>query len=121
MVKPQSKYSAGAYEHRFGSWRKALEKFIEFVNKETKAETTSKPITKTKLKTKRGISLRMRFIVMRRDDFKCKICGKSPSTDPSVTLQVDHIEPWSKGGETVPDNLQTLCSHCNTGKSNLDL
>jgi len=34
MQKPLSKYSAGAYEYRFGTWRKALEGFIEYVNKE---------------------------------------------------------------------------------------
>ncbi|MFZ6816453.1 HNH endonuclease [Undibacterium sp. Rencai35W] len=27
--------------------------------------------------------------------------------------------PWSKGGETVLANLQTLCSVCNLGKSNV--
>lgn len=29
----------------------------------------------------------------------------------------DHIKPWSKGGKTVPENLQMLCAHCNTIKS----
>jgi 5-methylcytosine-specific restriction endonuclease McrA len=38
----------------------------------------------------------------------------------AITLHVDHIKPWSKGGETVPDNLQTLCSVCNIGKNNLE-
>jgi len=37
----------------------------------------------------------------------------------SVTLHADHIKPWSKGGETVIENLQTLCSKCNIGKSDL--
>lgn len=30
----------------------------------------------------------------------------------------DHILPWSKGGKTVPDNLQMLCEKCNGDKSN---
>jgi predicted restriction endonuclease len=122
MQKPLSKYVAGAYEHRFGTWRKALEKFVEYINQEDvpkidKEELKSKPI-KTH-KTKRSISWRLRFIVMRQDGFKCKICGRSPATDPKIVLHVDHIVPWSKGGETVPENLQTLCSKCNIGKSNL--
>ncbi|WP_343324290.1 HNH endonuclease signature motif containing protein [Streptococcus sp. Marseille-P8640] len=37
----------------------------------------------------------------------------------NVVLHVDHIIPWSKGGETVLGNLQTLCSKCNLGKSDL--
>lgn len=54
---------------------------------------------------------------MQRDNFKCCICGASPAKDPSVVLHVDHIIPWSKGGKTELDNLQTLCSNCNYGKS----
>ncbi|RKX24889.1 MAG: hypothetical protein DRP45_07160 [Candidatus Zixiibacteriota bacterium] len=34
-------------------------------------------------------------------------------------MEVDHKIPWSKGGETIEENLQTLCSECNQGKSNL--
>lgn len=70
-------------------------------------------------KTKREISLRLRFLVMKRDNFKCQICGRSPATDQSIILHVDHIIPWSKGGETTENNLQTLCSKCNLGKSNM--
>jgi 5-methylcytosine-specific restriction endonuclease McrA len=35
-----------------------------------------------------------------------------------VTLHVDHINPWSLGGETTLDNLQVLCNACNIGKGN---
>jgi len=56
---------------------------------------------------------------MRRDKFKCRNDGWSPATGVGRTLEVDHIISWSKGGETVMENLQTLCSKCNSGKSNL--
>ena len=69
--------------------------------------------------TNRNINLRLRFLVMKKDNFKCCMCGASPAKDPSVELHIDHIIPWSKGGETTIDNLQTLCSKCNLGKSNL--
>lgn len=72
-------------------------------------------------KTVRDIDLRLRFKVMHRDNFKCCKCGASPAKGPSVELHVDHIIPWSKGGETVIENLQTLCSKCNLGKSDLIL
>ena len=58
---------------------------------------------------------------MRRDNFKCRITGRSPATDPSVILVVDHIVPWERGGETVFDNLQTLAQDVNIGKSNLGM
>lgn len=31
-------------------------------------------------------------------------------------MQGDHIVPWSKGGKTVPENLQMLCRRCNNLK-----
>jgi len=46
---------------------------------------------------------------MRKDKFKCKNCGRSPATGQSIVLHVDHIKPWANGGETVLENLQTLC------------
>ena len=123
--KPLSKYSAGTYENRFGSWRKALEKFVAYVNNEENAssEEAIKNLEiepSTKHKTSRTINWRLRFIVMRRDNFKCKNCGRSPATDPSIILHVDHIKAWANGGETVLENLQTLCSKCNIGKSDLE-
>lgn len=69
-------------------------------------------------KTKRDVSLQLRFAVLKRDNFKCCACGASPAKNPSVELHIDHIIPWSKGGETELSNLQTLCSICNLGKSN---
>ena len=71
-------------------------------------------------RTDRRINWRLRAQVLIRDNCVCKMCGISPSKDSSIVLHVDHIKPWSKGGETVIENLQTLCSVCNVGKSNLE-
>ena len=65
----------------------------------------------------RVISDKLRYQVLKRDNFKCCACGASPAKDPAVELHIDHIIPWSKGGETTLENLQTLCSRCNIGKS----
>ena len=65
----------------------------------------------------RAISDKLRYKVLKRDNFKCCACGASPAKDPSVELHIDHIIPWSKGGESTLENLQTLCSKCNIGKS----
>lgn len=67
-------------------------------------------------KTKRNIPVTLRYQIMKRDNFKCVLCGASPAKDPNIELHIDHIIPWSKGGESTIDNLQTLCSVCNLGK-----
>ncbi len=59
---------------------------------------------------------KMRYDVLKRDNFRCKICGRS--ADDGVVLHVDHIKPVSKGGRTTMSNLRTLCEQCNMGKSN---
>ena len=82
-------------------------------------EKDVKPLKVIVRRTPRDINDRLRFKVLKRDNFKCVCCGKSPAIDSNVQLHVDHIIPWSKGGETVMENLQTLCSKCNLGKSNV--
>lgn len=132
-------FSQNTFVRRFGGWRGTLEAFVKYINSEDETkpvndEIEDKPYRETSpptkeiqattphkssRKTTRDINLRLRFKVMQRDNFKCCICGKSPATSPNVTLHIDHIKPWSKGGETTIDNLQTLCSDCNLGKSDL--
>jgi len=125
VQKPLSKYHVGTYENRFGTWRQALEKFVSYINNEeniSSEEAIQKLETEpsTRHKTKRNINWRLRFIVMRRDNFKCKKCGRSPATDPKIILHVDHKTAWANGGETMLENLETLCSKCNIGKSDLE-
>ena len=61
-----------------------------------------------------ALSKKLRFNVFKRDSFTCQYCGKTP---PSVILEVDHIQPVSKGGKDHQDNLLTACFDCNRGKS----
>ncbi len=124
QIEEYGEFSIGTYTKRFGGWRKALEAFVDYVNSTEIKIDESEPTSDTTSDvanhiTRRDINLRMRFIVMKRDNFKCCMCGRSPATTPGLELHIDHIIPWSKGGETVIDNLQTLCSDCNLGKSNL--
>lgn len=57
----------------------------------------------------------LRYDILVRDGFRCKICGASAAD--GVKLHVDHILPVSKGGKTEKSNLRTLCERCNLGKS----
>ena len=130
-----SVYSLNTYARHFGSWRNALQTFVEYINGEefssrvepsfeenraSNHNTINYPELPFKHKTAREPNLRLRFMVMQRDSFKCCKCGASPAKDPSVELHIDHKKPWSKGGETVMENLETLCSKCNFGKSDLE-
>lgn len=114
--------SSGAYLRKYGKWTTALKTFIEYINdveNDYPKEDSKIENNNISHNTPREINLRLRFKVMSRDNFKCCICGASPAKDPSVELHIDHIIPWSKGGETILENLQTLCSSCNWGKGNL--
>ena len=117
MTKPISAFSKGTYERRFGGWRQALEKFVAFVNGGSSMEPSITAATAASISSPRFPDLRMRWRVLTRDSFRCRSCGTSPAIVSGVVLHVDHIIPWSKGGRTEKENLQTLCEPCNLGKS----
>ena len=58
----------------------------------------------------------LRQQIIDRDKYTCQLCGKYMPDE--VGLHIDHIVSISKGGKTVPSNLQVLCSKCNGIKSN---
>ncbi len=131
-----SRISSGAYENRFGTWRKALEAFVvrmkedetennEAATVENKSVAILEPKKEIKRKNttprgedRRGINLSLRYRVLVRDNFRCVRCGRSPATTPGVELQIDHKNPFSKQGKTSLENLETKCKECNLGKGN---
>ncbi len=128
MKPPLSRCWPKPYEKRFGSWRKALEAFVEYVNsdKDENQETAENRQdekyfdaveTEFKHKTKRNISERLKVKVLMRDGNKCKLCGISVTGE---NIHFDHIKPWSKGGETVLENIQVLCARHNLAKGNME-
>lgn len=64
---------------------------------------------------RRLMTKELRDQIAQRDNFTCRICGKY--MPDGVGLHIDHIVPISKGGKSVPSNLQVLCSKCNGKKS----
>ncbi len=119
LAHPPSSISQGPYNRRFGAWTAALQAFVNFANDIGAESPTSSSVSTPVRRTGRDPSLRLRWRVLQRDRFCCCGCGASPALTPGVELHVDHVTPWSKGGETVFENLQTLCSVCNLGKSNV--
>jgi hypothetical protein len=130
MSNPNISYNC--YKKRFNGWTNACIKFIEYkmgseilfseklINNELNSDikkTNSKRTKKYLSKNSRDIAIRLRYKILKRDNYRCVYCGKSPATDVGVKLQIDHIIPFSKGGKTEIKNLQTLCSECNLGKS----
>ena len=128
--RPLAKYSLDTFLKRFGSWRKTLEAFVAHVNEpddvgegERVRQVTMagggpqrRETARRRRRTSRSPAARLRFLVMQRDGFRCVKCGASPATTAGVLLHVDHIQAWALGGETLVDNLQTLCEICNLGK-----
>lgn len=51
-------------------------------------------------------------VVFTRDGGKCQCCGST------VSLEYDHIMPYSCGGSSDASNIQLLCKKCNRSKSN---
>jgi hypothetical protein len=116
---PLSAFSAGTYANRFGGWRAALEQFVDWANaSDHEAPNTSVAETGKIKRTPRTINWRLRALVLIRDGARCQLCGASVQT--GATLHVDHVVPWSKGGETELENLQILCEPCNIGKSDFE-
>ncbi len=119
--KKPSAISQSPYNRRFGSWTDALKAFINYANAR-EYEPRKEKIEGTSINRRnvsREPSLRLRWKVLQRDRFTCCKCGVSPALKLGVELHVDHIIPYSKGGETTINNLQTLCSECNLGKDDL--
>lgn len=113
-----------AYVRRWGGWRAALAAFVRAANAadspkpRSGRESTGTPEVAAALAASgpRAMSLSLRYNVLSRDRFRCAACGRSPAKDGTIELHVDHIIPWSRGGQNVESNLRTLCMQCNLGK-----
>lgn len=79
-------------------------------------ELESLPAKVVENKSKRSIPLGMRYKVLKKDGFRCVACGNTVAG--GAKLHIDHKVPYSLGGLTELNNLQTLCSDCNLSKSN---
>jgi 5-methylcytosine-specific restriction endonuclease McrA len=67
---------------------------------------------------RKSLTKTVRFEVYKRDSFACQYCGRK---SPDILLQVDYIEPVTKGGTNDLLNLITSCKDCNAGQSDKHL
>lgn len=63
--------------------------------------------------TRKTISPAMRYDVLRRDGYTCRLCGAV--RNDGIRLEVDHIDNDRRNNAL--NNLQTLCDECNKGKA----
>lgn len=59
----------------------------------------------------------LRFKVLRRDNYRCRYCGRGAS---NVELHVDHVVARARGGSDDLANLKTACAECNRAKQDMD-
>ncbi len=64
---------------------------------------------------KKAPTKKQRMRILKRDNYRCKICGRRPSDNVDITLHIHHIRKWAKGGVTDDANLITLCHTCHEG------
>lgn len=76
-----------------------------------------KRIWEYRMKSSRYIPGTIRFEVLKRAMWKCELCGIPAD---QKFLQVDHIVPRNKGGESRIENYQALCYTCNAQKMDKD-
>ncbi len=77
---------------------------------------------------RRFIPMKLKQLIIERDGFKCRLCGKYISTiqDSRRLIKmgaglyhIDHIIPVNQGGRAEKDNLQLTCPCCSLSRKKL--
>jgi len=63
----------------------------------------------------RAPTRKLRMEVVKRDGFRCCVCGRRASDHVDLELAVHHVIPVEHGGPTIEPNLMTLCTTCHKG------
>jgi hypothetical protein len=78
--------------------------------------TTTAPSLEWRAQERAKLTFPLRYFILRRDKYRCCLCGHSAADENGIKLHVDHKVPIDQWGRTVERNLWTLCSSCNQGK-----
>jgi hypothetical protein len=107
--------------HKINKYKNENETVIEFIENAILKSLPKEALTQEELKEinrRRKINDTTRYAVLERAGFKCQCCGAKPLKSNHVALHIDHIIPYSLGGDNSVNNLQVLCDKCNTSKQN---
>lgn len=58
---------------------------------------------------------KQRMEILRRDNYRCRICGRNADDALDLRLHTHHIHEYAEGGPTFNWNLITLCQTCHDG------
>jgi hypothetical protein len=117
LKQSNSKYSSATYVYRFKTWNQALTAFAAWASDGASMQPYVVEPAANFSRAPRAISWRLRARVLMRDGATCQMCGASPQS--GAKLHVDHLIPWSRGGQTTLENLRILCVQCNIGKGDV--
>ena len=99
--------------HPRGRMRSVIYEMTDTVRLDFKPTRKGRPSTDEDQRLSKGsvrIPAKIRAAVYRRDRHRCQECSSEDD------LTIDHILAVSRGGETIEENLQTLCRKCNSRK-----
>jgi len=63
-----------------------------------------------------AVPLPVRRAVLERDGQRCVYCGCTEGP-----FHLDHVIPWSRGGQHTTENMVVACQPCNAAKSDMNL
>jgi hypothetical protein len=64
---------------------------------------------------RRAPDRKLRMKVLKRDGYRCVVCGRKATDHIDLELHVHHVIPWRMHGPTAEENLVTLCGTCHKG------
>lgn len=76
-----------------------------------KPKATRDPKREPEHETSRRVPTALRRAIEARDGGRCVYCRKAGD------MTMDHVKAWTRGGETVAENLVCACSKCNETKA----
>jgi len=102
--------NSAEWVEKFGVCCKCADQIANDYSFHLSGKWLTRPNEPSTTRRKAVISQELRTRVFERDAYRCLRCGTH------LNLTADHIHPESMGGETVFENLQTLCRSCNSKK-----
>jgi len=95
-------------------WKKVVHQ-MDMLETEVLAKASDGKLAKVIIrKSTRTIEQNTSWEVYRRDQYRCRYCGRA-----DVPLTVDHLILWEEGGPSIPENLVASCRRCNKNRGNM--